>query len=576
MVPNIRRGQDTFGVMKYLYGKERHSGSPHVDPHLVASWDGYAPDPGRDPAATIRSLAAELDLRVKQMGSLKPKKHVWHCSVRTDPSDRHLSDQEWAQAARRVVAAAGLAREDDPDSCRWVAVRHADDHIHIVATTVRGNLRGARLDKDAVRVQTECRSIERDLGLRQLKKGDRTATARPKQAEIHKAERRGLAEPTRDTLKDAVRQAVVGARTDEEFFANLRAAGIRVKPRLFESGDLQGYSVAVPGDRNKEDEPVWYSGTTLGYPLGRVRQRMAATDADGDTPKETTAPPSQTGHPRAGGSKAFRARRAAVPAAEHVVDVLLDGDDQGAAGQLDALGEVLGAMAQTALPNTASRTEMLAAARSYERASRSHIHAARRDTWATRSAARSILTGGYAVDREDGAAAVELVSVLFAVLVVAANWHAARGHEQQAEAARATAQHLRQVYRSTAKRPLEALARRGRAVPAPQRERYARAVRLALPDAAQLTAEQDWDALAATLAEAEAAGHDPGALLEKARGRRELETADSIAAVMVWRVRRLADLPPITSTKARKAKPPVPSRPIPTTAPTDSSRHRSR
>jgi len=575
VVPNIRRGQDTLGVLKYLYGKERHSGSPHVDPHLVASWDGYAPDPGRDRAATLRDLAAQLDLRVRQMGARKPKKHVWHCSVRTDPTDRLLDDREWAQVARRIVSAAGLAAEDDPDGCRWVAVRHADDHIHIVATTVRGNLRGARLDKDAVRVQAECRKLERELGVRQLKKGDRTGTRRPTQAEVHKAEQRGLTMPVRETLKDAVRQAVVGASTDEQFFANLRAAGIRVKPRYFESGDVQGYSVAAPGDRNKDGEPIWYSGTKLGYSLGRVRERIAAAEPAADAvPQSAAAQSRPTGS--AVGSHAFRARRAAVPAVEIALGVLVEGDEQSAAGQIDALGEVLGALAETAIPTTSSRNELLAAARAYERASRSHVRAARTDTWAIRSAARSILTGGYAVDREDGAAAVELLSTLVAVLVVAAAWHAARGHEQQAEAARRSAQHLRGVYRNTAQRPLAVLTQRGQALPAQQRERYAQAVHQTLHEGGSVTAEPQWDALAAALAEAEAAGHDPVALLERARGRRELETADSVAAVMVWRVRRLAELPPVTSARNTKAQA-AQSTPASTAArPTDPSRRRQR
>jgi type II secretory pathway pseudopilin PulG len=193
-----------------------------------------------------------------------------------------------------------------------------------------------------------------------------------------------------------------------------------------------------------------------------------------------------------------------------------------------------------------------------------------------RSAARSILTSGYAVDREDGAAAVELISVLVAVVVVAASWHAARGNEQQAEAARTTAQQLRQLYRTTARRPLEVLSARGRAVSSPQRERYAQAVRTVVPEAAGESAAQEWDALSATLAEAEAAGHDPVALLERARSRRELETADSVTAVMVWRVRRLANLPPVDGTKARKAVRPAPLAAAPGPGRSGPGRRRSR
>ncbi|MFD0563735.1 hypothetical protein ACFQ2M_18240 [Kitasatospora saccharophila] len=77
------------------------------------------------------------------------------------------------------------------------------------------------------------------------------------------------------------------------------------------------------------------------------------------------------------------------------------------------------------------------------------------------------------------------------------------------------------------------------------RDRQEEAVRRALPvdQAALVLAGEDWAVLAATLAEAEQAGHDPTALLADAAGRRELASADSPAAVLTWRVRRDARLP---------------------------------
>jgi len=173
VIPKIRRGSRTYGLLAYLYGPGRRD--EHTDPHLVASWDGFAPDPGRDPDAALAQLARVLDLRVVQAGDRAPAKHVWHCSVRTAPGDRHLSDAEWGEVADRLVRATGLAPEGDPDGCRWVAVRHADDHIHIVATMVRGDLRRPRMNYDFKRAQAECRRIEREWGLRRLNPGDGTA-----------------------------------------------------------------------------------------------------------------------------------------------------------------------------------------------------------------------------------------------------------------------------------------------------------------------------------------------------------------------------------------------------------------
>jgi hypothetical protein len=136
MIAKISSGKETAGLIRYLFDTKK--AKDHSDPHLVASWDGFAPDPGRgdDFDATRRLLVADLDLHVKQARRLgrAPEKHVWHCSIRAAPEDRILSDEEWADIARRVVAATGIAPEGDPDGCRWVAVRHALDNIHIAAT----------------------------------------------------------------------------------------------------------------------------------------------------------------------------------------------------------------------------------------------------------------------------------------------------------------------------------------------------------------------------------------------------------------------------------------------------------
>ncbi len=80
-------------------------------------------------------------------------------------------------------------------------------------------------------------------------------------------------------------------------------------------------------------------------------------------------------------------------------------------------------------------------------------------------------------------------------------------------------------------------------------------LREALPALAeQILAEPGWYALAATIADAEAAGHDPAALLSDAVERRELDTAESVSDVLVWRMRRMADLPPTPRALPRTAQ----------------------
>jgi hypothetical protein len=548
VVPKIRRGSRTYGLLVYLYGPGRRD--EHDDAHLVGSWDGFAPDPGRDPdvKATMSRLAAALDLRVKQAGAAAPAQHVWHCSVRTDPGDRNLSDTEWSDVARRLVTAVGLTPEGDPDGCRWVAVRHAEDHIHIVATMVRGDLRRPRMNYDFKKAQTECRRIEGELGLRRLKPGDGTAAKNPTSAERFKAERVGRAETPREALREAVRNAVAGTATEEEFFTRLREAGLRIKLRHAPSGDVLGYSVAVPGDRNGRDTPVWFAGSTLAPDLSlpKIRQRLDQSALAADGTQEAVAS-------RPDASAPAHRRREAAAVAEQAAVHLNSGSDE-ATAHLPGISELLDAAAQTS-PATA-RTELREAARAFERATRSHVRAERADTHALRAAARGIVHAGGALGRgEDGAATAMLLSTLVLATVAAARWHSARGHAQQAEAARRAATHLRAAYRQAAAPPLDALRERARALPEAQRLRYDAVVRSAL--ATVKRCESDDEVLAATLAQAEQAGYDPGSLLREAVAFRELETAENVNDVLVWRLRRLADLPAHPA-NGRRPVPPSP------------------
>jgi hypothetical protein len=136
------------------------------------------------------------------------------------------------------------------------------------------------------------------------------------------------------------------------------------------------------------------------------------------------------------------------------------------------------------------------------------------------------------------------IDMLFFLITAAAHWHARKGHAQQAEAAARAAEHLRTAYQSAAAQPLGVLYQRGRRLSRPMLQRQTVLLREALPELAeQILAEPGWYALAATIAEAEAAGHDPAALLSDVAERRELGTADSVSDVLVWRIRRTADLP---------------------------------
>ena len=382
VIPKIGYGTGgTYGLIRYLFGAGKRD--EHTDQHLVASWNDYAPDPGRNPQHTIVQLAGQLDQPVRAIGDRAPATTFWHCSVRADPGDRHLDDADWAAIARRIVTAVGIAPEGDTTACRWVAVRHAEDHIHIAATLVRQDGRRADLKFDQRKAQAEARQIEKDYGLRQLNPGDGTAAKNPTSQERFKAERTGRPETPRETLREAVRQALAGAATEAEFFTRLRDKGLRIKLTEGSSGDVLGYAVALPGDRNAAGEPIWFAGSTLAADLSlpRIQRRLADGTADQDSSLRTEGA-------RQHWSAPARGRRTATGIAERAV-LLLDHDSSEAAAQLVGTGELLDAIAQISPAPT--RAELAAAARSFERATRSHTRAEQADTRAMRIAARGII-----------------------------------------------------------------------------------------------------------------------------------------------------------------------------------------
>ncbi|HBF81478.1 MAG TPA: mobilization protein, partial [Streptomyces sp.] len=347
------------------------------------------------------------------------------------------------------------------------------------------------------KAQAECRRIEKEMGLRRLKPGDGTGAKTPTSAERFKAERTGRPEAPRETLREAVRQALAGTATEEEFFTRLREAGLRVKMRHAPSGDALGYNVALPGDRNRHGEPIWYPGSKLSPDLSlpKIRLRLA------DGTAEQAAPPTADG--RADWSLPARERRSATGVAERAAGLLDDGDDN-AAAQFMGVGELLDAVAQTS--PAATRTELAAAARAFERATRSHVRAERTDTRALRSAARGIVQAGAALGRgEDGGTTAMLLSTLVLVTLAAAHWHSARGHAQQAHASREAAAHLRTAYHQAAATPMRELHDQGRALPEAQCRTHEATLHAVLPKrgvGADGTPTRT-DALIATLAQAE-------------------------------------------------------------------------
>lgn len=565
MVPDVSTGSNTRGLIAYLFGPGRRD--EHTDPHIVAAWDMVgAPDPGRDPAATYTQLAKRLDhhvdLRTRELGGKKPPQHVWHCPVRTAPGDRYLTDTEWADVARRIVHATGIAPEGDEKACRWIAVRHADDHIHIMATTVRADGRRPRTHHDGQRAQAECRKIEAEFGLRRLKSGDLTAPRTPTGAERAKAERQGQTVTARHWLREQAYAVAAAVHNEVDYFTVLQSLGIKVKTRLGpETGDVIGYSLAAPGDTNAAGEPIWYGGSKLAPDLSinRLRERLPDQDV-ADRPRYATDP-----------AAPWRHTATAIHTARTVLDA---GDDAAAQGHLAAFGDALYNIASaTTGPH---RAELRAAAMAFNRARRSATRADHQAATALRKAAKEL---AYA-SNEPGGLAIALLFATVHLARAAAKWHEQRGHEQQAAAAEEAFRHLQAGYQQAATPLLADLARR--APQAATARRFEQDLRAALPDHAdRILADPTWTALTTTLAHAETAGHNPRRLLAEVGTQRELDSAERPAEVLNWRI----TAQPNRRTQAARSrstisgKPSMPATPHPpatpaATRPEERSRHR--
>jgi hypothetical protein len=537
VIAKISSGKETAGLIRYLFDTKK--AKDHTDPHLVASWDGFAPDPGRsdDVDATRRLLVADLDLHVKQARRLgrAPERHVWHCSLRAAPEDRILSDEEWADIARRVVAATGIAPEGDPDGCRWVAVRHAPDHIHIAATKVRADLSTARHWNDYHTADRELAAIEKEYALLQVVRGDRTATKRPTRAEQEKARRAGQHKPARERLRATVRTAVAAASSMKEFVHLLsHIDGVLVEVVYFPSGDVRGYKVAAEDTTTADKKPVWFSGSELAPDLSfpKIRKRLENSD------------PQSIGQP---GQRRPTPWHQATAAAERIPDHLDQADDEASQAHLAAFGEALDVLPLLALQ--ALRPQLREAATVFERATRARIQAEHQHARALRGAVRAMVR---APAPQDGAILAMFLDAAILVVIAAARWHQLRHHDQQVAAAQQTLLHLQAAYDQAAAAPLAALAQRQ--PPQHTVERQTRRLRQVVPEhAEQIIEDPAFAALTAALAEAETAGHDPERLLQQIADQRALDDARRPARVLTWRIHRLSARP-APSAQARAAQ----------------------
>ncbi|MEV0732383.1 relaxase [Polymorphospora sp. NPDC050346] len=285
MNPNVTKGTRTRGLLEYLWGPGKSD--EHENPRIVAGYDDPSvlapPQHPDDPTRwDLADLAARLDAPQTALGERGLRDYVLQVSLSVRSDERPISDEEWGRIAHRYVEKMGFAGDGDRAGCRWIAVHHGqsvsgNDHIHLVVTRATEDGAPVYLRGEWRQSQQVCDELETEFGLRKDSPGRVGATRRrgASRPEVDQARRAGKPVTDREALRREVRAALAGARSEREWIARMKAAGLRVAARKHKD-DPQvtvGYAVSMPPSSG--GKPRWLSGRLLDGDLSlhRVRQR---------------------------------------------------------------------------------------------------------------------------------------------------------------------------------------------------------------------------------------------------------------------------------------------------------------
>jgi hypothetical protein len=481
-----RRGSDTRRLLAYLFlegsAGERGLASDHRDAHVIAGYDHPAvlePARGASGRAEVSRLAALLDAPVRAAGVGKDAKPVYHLAISAAPADRTLSDDEWADIAAPYLHRIGLAKQGDSEAVRWVAVRHADNHIHVVATLVRQDGRRVFPHHDFYRARQASLAVERQYRLTSTSPVERTADPETTRGERRKhldtvrariEDGRSVpAAPDREVLRASVRVALAGSQGWEELAERLRGAGVMVRERYstLHPGQLTGYAVALPlggPETSSRDQLIWFGGGKLAPDLslpqlqarwhaGGGNAAIAASGHAHDRAGRSGKPPDRGDWQAGPGLSDLERRRlwsSAQDAVRQAAEQIRHASTPGA-GPAEQAGAQAAATATSELLHAVSRIlegrhggPLRSAADAYDRAARD-LHRRTVPTTArgraTRSAAGALLSARL-VRRAETRQLLALLAHLTAPSESLARLRETQGRAAQAQAARRAAEQL--------------------------------------------------------------------------------------------------------------------------------------
>lgn len=275
---NGKRGSNTGGLLRYLFGKGR--ANEHTNPHLVAAWDPEWLDGGAfaqlvGQRGWLPRLARDIDAAMTGHEVHLANGHVYHVVLSVPRADGQLGDEVWRALIEEAIEHMGFGPDANGASgCRWVAVHHGlsvegNDHVHLVVNLVRGDGTVANTYRDWPRWRSWCLAVEERLNLTGTAPAGagRKATSR---AELERAANSGT-RTDRQRLTQLVAEAAAAADTEMEFLSRLKRANVRCKPHLT-GGAVTGFAVAFKSSADIPD-PLWFAGSTLRRDLSLPRLR---------------------------------------------------------------------------------------------------------------------------------------------------------------------------------------------------------------------------------------------------------------------------------------------------------------
>lgn len=256
MIVKITNGDRPGGLAAYLHGPE----NMHfygLEPGGCVIGGNVGAEGDRDGGRWAKDLAAAA------AGRPDVAKPIWHASLRVAPEDRALTDHEWADVAGEFVDRMGFGTQP------WVVVRHAEDHVHVVASRVSHVGKVWSRHNDRFKARRIAVDLEQQWGLRPTPLRSTDATKVPEthqltQGEFKKAERTATA-PERVLLAHRVKIAAQQAwgKGVEGFHEHLNAAGVAWRVNMASTGRVSGYSFSRPGHLDQAGQPVWFKASQL-------------------------------------------------------------------------------------------------------------------------------------------------------------------------------------------------------------------------------------------------------------------------------------------------------------------------